>query len=269
MKYILFFLLLTMTLHSKSNVKTEMISEYEQIASGMQFKVAIKMIMSNEWYIYWKNPGDAGLATYFEWVLPENVDIIDEKWEIPEKIFFQDMASFGYKKKDCFYFTFKIDDPAPNNSDLMLKVKSNWLECKEKCVAGESVDSIMIKISDNPLKSNSDIFKDISSKVPEENSDWRFSAVRKSKSILLDFHKPSVLSGNFNSVIFIPYENGIFNNGSKQHLTKSGDSYTLEILLDPLRTEEPKIIKGILISDRLFFTDKDINSIEVEAQIED
>jgi DsbC/DsbD-like thiol-disulfide interchange protein len=83
MKYILFFVLFSLALYSKNNVKTELISEYEQISQGMQFKVAVKITMNKDWYIYWKNPGDAGLATHFEWELPDNVKLIDEKWGDP------------------------------------------------------------------------------------------------------------------------------------------------------------------------------------------
>jgi DsbC/DsbD-like thiol-disulfide interchange protein len=269
MKYILFFVILSLALYSKSNVKTELISEYEHISQGMQFKVAVKMTMKQNWYTYWKNPGDAGLATHFEWGLPDNVKLIDEKWETPEKIFFQDMASYGYKNETFFYFTFQHSDEDHNKSEIKLKVKSNWLECKEKCVAGESFDSIMIKITDKPIFSESTVFQNISSKTPEENTQWKFSAIRKSKSVILNFHNSDSKNTEFDNVIFIPYDNGIFSNGTKQKLTKTGDKYSLELMLDPLRMEEPKILKGILIADGSFFSNKENNSIEVEAIIKD
>jgi DsbC/DsbD-like thiol-disulfide interchange protein len=187
--------------------------------------------------------------------------------ETPEKIFFEDMASYGYKNETFFYFSFQLYKQYREKSEIKLKVKYNWLECKERCVAGESADSIMIKIADSPIYSNSTAFKNIRSKIPVKNTEWQFSAIRKSKSIILNFNISDLNDPDFENIIFIPYQNGIFSNGSKQVLTRIGNTYSLELMLDPLRFEEPKILKGILIADRSFLTDRENKSIEVEAII--
>lgn len=74
-KYLLLLLLLISNgIFSQSKsldlVSVKLISELNTIAPAQEFYVGIKLKMLDEWHTYWKNPGDAGLATRIKWNLP-------------------------------------------------------------------------------------------------------------------------------------------------------------------------------------------------------
>jgi DsbC/DsbD-like thiol-disulfide interchange protein len=268
MNYILIFLIISVSLYGKSNVKIELIADHEVISPGSNFRIAIKAKMSNEWYIYWKNPGDAGLATAFEWNIPDGVKLVSEKWQTPEKIFFQDMASYGYKKEAYLYFTFHLSEDMPLDTAIDINVCTRWLECKEKCIPGSSENNIKLIISNTLKAINQNIFDEMASKTPAIASDWKFKSRKKNNTILIDIYKPEGFENYFDELTFIPNENGLFHNGSKQLLTKTEYGYSLSLKLDPLRLEDPKRVEGVLIANRSFYYHNDNNSIIIDVDTE-
>ena len=48
--------------------------------------LALEIQHAPEWHTYWKNPGDAGLATQLTWTSPEGVKVGETLWPRPERI---------------------------------------------------------------------------------------------------------------------------------------------------------------------------------------
>ena len=74
MKKLLIILLTTLTLFAQNDeklVEANLVSEINSIQPGSTFWLGINLKMKNEWHTYWKNAGDAGMATYINWDLPE------------------------------------------------------------------------------------------------------------------------------------------------------------------------------------------------------
>jgi thiol:disulfide interchange protein DsbD len=54
-------------------VKASLIAETKGFAPGQALTVALRLEQENGWHTYWKDPGDAGLATTVDWDLPAGV----------------------------------------------------------------------------------------------------------------------------------------------------------------------------------------------------
>ena len=78
-------------------VQAEFFADASAVAAGQPFKVGVLFRIAPEWHIYWKYPGDAGLATEVTFELPKGFAAGELQWPLPQS-FVQpgDVAGYGY-----------------------------------------------------------------------------------------------------------------------------------------------------------------------------
>lgn len=47
----------------KDLVKVALLADASSIKAGQPFTVGVKLTIKPDWHVYWKNPGDSGMAT--------------------------------------------------------------------------------------------------------------------------------------------------------------------------------------------------------------
>ena len=52
------------------HVEAQLVSDKASAQPGKPVLVGLKLRMADHWHTYWKNPGDSGLPTKIQWVLP-------------------------------------------------------------------------------------------------------------------------------------------------------------------------------------------------------
>jgi thiol:disulfide interchange protein len=91
-----------------------------------QKKLVVTINHDSGWHTYWKNPGDAGIASTFKF----SKDTKAYEWPVPTKhIEAGDILTIGYSEVDHFFF-----DDIPGAIDLKVGV----LICKDICIPGEA-----------------------------------------------------------------------------------------------------------------------------------
>ena len=70
---------------SQDPVRFELVSEDTSIQPGHPFWVALHLTIDDHWHSYWKHPGDIGMPTRVEWVLPEGYIISELEWPYPQR----------------------------------------------------------------------------------------------------------------------------------------------------------------------------------------
>lgn len=100
------------------------------------FRVAIRFQIAPEWHLYWKNPGDAGLAPKAQWTLPEGFKVSDFQFPTPHKIATETAVDYGYDHELILLATLTPPKTAPKN--FTLKVDLTWLVCRESCIPGDA-----------------------------------------------------------------------------------------------------------------------------------
>ena len=65
---------------------------------------SVKFKLDPGWHTYWKNPGDSGEKTSFEWTLPDGFKIDGPFWPQPEKIPHPPLMTFGYNDEVIVFF---------------------------------------------------------------------------------------------------------------------------------------------------------------------
>jgi thiol:disulfide interchange protein len=94
--------------------------------------LALTIQHEEKWHTYWKNPGDAGIATVFKFELDgKEVKLEEHEWPAPHRyIEAGDILTYGYEGSPTFFFKL------PANIKGNLKAKAQWLICKDICIPG-------------------------------------------------------------------------------------------------------------------------------------
>ena len=102
--------------------------------------VGLQLAHQPQWHTYWKNSGDSGLPTQLQWTLPVGVLAGDIAWPAPHKIRIGNLANYGYEGTVLLAVPLTITPafkPSLLNNNLDIKLKAQWLVCKQECIPEE------------------------------------------------------------------------------------------------------------------------------------
>jgi thiol:disulfide interchange protein DsbD len=118
----------------KQVVKAELVTDANDFARP--FTVGIRFTIESGWYLYWRNPGDGGLPIDVQWEVPAGWKVSELQHPIPEKIAYDDLVSYGYKRGVTLLATITPSVESQNGEAKAIKARLDWLVCKESCVRG-------------------------------------------------------------------------------------------------------------------------------------
>ncbi|MCX7974274.1 MAG: protein-disulfide reductase DsbD family protein [Candidatus Aminicenantes bacterium] len=103
------------------------------------------------WYLYWLNPGEAGLPPQVNWELPAGFKELKLEFPLPSKFYSSGYLVYGYKEE--LLLLSQISTPKnfsiPATQPTILKAKIDWMVCRESCQIGKeelSLDLSLIKL---------------------------------------------------------------------------------------------------------------------------
>lgn len=131
---------------SEGIVQAELVLETKDFSSP--FTVGIRFELAPDWYLYWINPGDAGLPVEIRWILPEGLEAGPLIFPVPEKFVSGDIVAFGYKKEVVLLSRMTPRPTFEMTKNTALEAEVDWLVCKESCLRGLS----RVKIIPSELK---------------------------------------------------------------------------------------------------------------------
>lgn len=109
------------------------------VRPGQTLWIGLQLRHPTKWHTYWKNPGDSGLPTTFQWTLPAGVDAGDIAWPVPKKLPVADMINYGYDGTVLLPVPLTITpDFNFSSSSLNIKLHANWLACQQECIPQEN-----------------------------------------------------------------------------------------------------------------------------------
>jgi thiol:disulfide interchange protein DsbD len=131
---VIFACLAALTTHA-AHTQVRLFLAADTARPGDTVLVGVDLKMEPGWHTYWKNPGEAGMATKIKWQLPPSVTAGEIQWPLPEKLPPAEVTTYGYNDEVMLIVPLKLaTDLKPGPLDL--KAKVSWLECKESCIPG-------------------------------------------------------------------------------------------------------------------------------------
>jgi len=122
----------------RPQVTPRLMVESGKLDPGSTIRVGVLFELEPGWHVYWKNPGDSGLATEVVLAPPEGFEIGPLDWPLPER-FVQpgDLIAYGYSDELLLAAELLV----PENlgaGDHTLSASVSWLACKNECVLGSA-----------------------------------------------------------------------------------------------------------------------------------
>ena len=130
-------------------VRAQLLADVDAVAPWGQaqrgtFTVGLMLHIKKGWHVYWKYPGDSGLATQVDFKLPKAFKVGPVRYPAPRRFTQPGLApgaeivGFGYE--DAVLLTARVTAPAylPAGRHVTVAAEVSWLACREKCVPGSA-----------------------------------------------------------------------------------------------------------------------------------
>src|ERR1700682_966999 len=134
------------------HVEAQLVTEKAAAQPGKPALVGLKLRMEPHWHTYWKNPGDSGLPTKIQWVLPQGWKAGEIQWPFPQPLPVGPLMNYGYE--DEVVLLAELTPPADAKpGSAPVKAKAEWLVCKDICIPekGELDIALPVAVAEAPL----------------------------------------------------------------------------------------------------------------------
>ena len=215
---------------------------------GSPIVMGVKLTPEPGWHTYWKNPGDAGLATELQWTLPDGVAAGDVVWPAPHKITTGGLVSFGFDGPVMLTVplvvgpSFKAAGPA----GLVVKLKASWIACNIECIPEER--ELALQIAENSATAgNAAAFESATAEQAKRVQ------VTSSFSVSNDLLKVSIAglpdSVKGQPLVVFPVTPGVVNPAANWVQKWEGSKWTSSVALSKPGSNLPEEVPIVLVSE--------------------
>jgi thiol:disulfide interchange protein DsbD len=144
-------------------VDVSLVADTAEIVSGKPFRLGVRFEIEDGWHIYWRNPGEAGLATAVDFELPEGLAAGPLEWPLPIA-FTQSggIPGFGYEESVVLASEIRTAEGSETLSTELVRADVSWLACKSVCVLGSA--ELVTRLSELP---SDPIFREWEHRLPD------------------------------------------------------------------------------------------------------
>lgn len=130
---------------ARPHVTISLLPEFTAVVAGMPERLALRFQVEPGWHIYWKNPGETGVATTANWTLPAGFTVDSLDYPTPSRL---DVAGVvTHIMAGDVVLQAKINPPARLTSRVaQLTAHVRYGVCKDVCYPGEAALSIAMPV---------------------------------------------------------------------------------------------------------------------------
>lgn len=115
------------------------------VEAGGTALVAAVLSIEPGWHVYWKNPGDSGVAPTLRWTLPEGLSARVVRWPRPRVFASEHETTYGYEREVGLVVAIEAAREAkPGTSSGSLR--ADWMVCKELCLIGGGTADFKVEV---------------------------------------------------------------------------------------------------------------------------
>ena len=132
------------------HVEADLVAGSTTALAGQATAVGLRLRMAPEWHTYWKNPGDSGLPTRIQWVLPEGWKAGAIQWPYPHRLPIGPLMNYGYEDEVLLPVALTAPADARPGQTVTLKAAAGFLVCKDICVPEDAALSLDLPVTAAP-----------------------------------------------------------------------------------------------------------------------
>jgi len=116
-----------------AHVEATLLSEMQTVEAGSSFRVGVRLALAPGWHVYWRNPGEAGMASEVTFRAP-GLRFGALQWPAPAVLLSPDgsIVTYGYSQEVVFAST--AQPSAPLGTTVQLSALADVLVCAQECI---------------------------------------------------------------------------------------------------------------------------------------
>lgn len=251
------------------HITVKLIADQDSVTPGSTFTLGVLFDPEPGWHIYWKNPGDSGLAPRFAWESSGGIAVASPMWPYPEKIAVGPLVNYGYDKVMIpFPATFSAPPPRATTTSVMLSLQ--YLVCKDECLPGEAQLELTLPISKtaSPPGQHERLFAEAQKKVPTQLNRVSIAIEEQQDQIIIALIP---LGPQFfpSSISFFPEDPRVISNSAPQEISLEGGALRIALKRDPNRREPIRRVRGVLVSPQGWSETGEPKAITIDSNPDD
>lgn len=127
------------------NALISLVTERSAAHPGQDIGIAIRFEMEPGWHIYWRNPGESGIATSMEWRLPEGWTVDPLDYPTPQREDVAGVVTHVHSGDVAFGTRIRLPDLASGSGRLGVKV--TYGICRDTCIPGTATLSMTLPVA--------------------------------------------------------------------------------------------------------------------------
>lgn len=252
----------------QAHTHLRLVSEQDAAAPGTKFWVALDFRLDDGWHIYWRNPGDSGLAPKVHWDLPSGLTAGDIQWPYPQRINAGPLTSYGYEHEVFLLIPLEIDSHLSLAGNILLSAKLDWLACKDICIPGKaqlhSALPIALNPSNVPFNAFKSSFDETRQNLPQELPSINSSFVQESNHWRLNIQAPASKQGD---IVFYPFRDDVIEHPATQEIKKTKDGFQLILTKSHIFQGTLASLDGIAVNPAGWEGNDKLKAITIKALV--
>jgi thiol:disulfide interchange protein/DsbC/DsbD-like thiol-disulfide interchange protein len=232
------------------HVEAQLVSDKMAAQPGKPVAVGLKLRMAPEWHTYWKNPGDSGLPTRIQWVLPEGWKAGDIQWPYPKHLPVGPLMNYGYE--DEVVLLSDLTPPAnARPGKVVIGAKAEWLVCKDVCIPEKGELEIEMPVASGEAAPNPRFLAHIERSrgmLPVRAEGWKFESSLAGKTLMVRLTPPAGASAP-QKVAFFPERELLIEPAAPQKLVREGNALRIEMKLADPPLKDVTSVAGVAVAE--------------------
>ncbi|MBS1914252.1 MAG: hypothetical protein JST22_19845 [Bacteroidetes bacterium] len=232
------------------HVEARLIASRTAVVPGAPITVGVLLRMEKGWHTYWRNPGDAGMATSIVWKLPAGARADSLRWPVPELI--GDPPEVTYAYGDFVVLQSVIHPPsglAPG-STFTIGCTASWLVCSRICLPGTAELALTLPVHATSAPADS-LWKALANTrqcmFPNQAPRTGVTAQLHDSTIALRVPlKEMPVAARAFRVQFFAADEAVIDHSAAQTFAPSPTGLTVSLRLSSFATRPPQRLRGVL-----------------------
>jgi thiol:disulfide interchange protein DsbD len=229
-------------------VRAKLVAETSTLQRGKSSWLAVQLTMRPGWHTYWRNPGDAGMATQIKWTLPEGATAGPIVWPVPQRFVARSIVGFGYPDEVALLTAVRIPATFPFDN-IAIGATVSWLACEKVCVPGSETLVVALPVGDTAATidpRNAKVFAQARRRVPPRapfkatfSMDAEAIRIQIPRGVLGGLAKPELT--------FYPFDSSIIDHAAAQSTAMRERQAELTLRRSATANERMKKLDGLLV----------------------
>ena len=250
------------------HVEAELVTERSAAQPGKPALVGLKLRMEAQWHTYWKNPGDSGLPTRIQWILPEGWKAGEIQWPYPSPLPVGPLMNYGYE--DEVVLLSELTPPASATpGTFAVKARAEWLVCKDICIPekGELDMVLTVSAAEPPINPRWQASIDRArNQLPVDVPGWKYESSLRGKTLVVRMTPPEGATAPAKAAFF-PEREGLIEPAAPQKVAREGRAIVIEMKLAEPVVAGLQAVKGVAVSEGGWAGSNGRKAINVEASL--